>query len=287
MKTYNILVLADLHVGSKTALLHPDTPGYTFHNVGQEYLWECWQHMVSELPKSIDYLILLDEMVNGPAGNGKKRFSTLITDVREQINGAKLLLDMVIWREAPSGRRVRRCKEVWCLIGSDWHVDELGAATDALGESIGAEQWKTKRYSGYNLFLNFDGMVLDYAHSQSVVMVNRAMPLEREIRYRLVDNPVPKRMRNTTEIRGIYRAHAHQANKYEDRHAESASCPSWQLPYYDFGVAKRSMARAVFDIGWMFTTVKLDRLPPLITHIERYDNPESAIYDAVKGEWLT
>jgi len=58
-----VLLLADTHVGSKTAVLHPDTPGYAFHNVGQEYLWECWQHMVNGLPKSIDYLVLLDEMV--------------------------------------------------------------------------------------------------------------------------------------------------------------------------------------------------------------------------------
>jgi len=38
MKSYNILVLADMHVGSKLAVLHPDTQGYTLHNKAQEPL---------------------------------------------------------------------------------------------------------------------------------------------------------------------------------------------------------------------------------------------------------
>jgi len=284
MKTYVVLCLADIHVGSKLAVLHPDTQGYALHNEAQEYLWECWKHMLDNIPKTIDALVLMDECMDGPSRPNNK-YGTLITTPFGQRQAAKKLLEPVIWRTTESGKKVKRCKQVWSLIGSAWHIGEWGEHTLMLAEELGSEKWKSEKRAGHNLLLRYGNIVLDFAHHSSYTMVNRSMPLEREIRYRAIDNPLPKDMQLEAEIKLIVRAHTHTFGQWEDRHMKALSCPGWMFPFYQYGVAKKSMARIQPDIGWALMRIKPDAKPPIAIHVERYDLPGTDVYDVEVGKW--
>jgi hypothetical protein len=261
-KTYTVLLVADEHSGNEMGLLHPQMPGYTFKNDWQKYAWECWKHMRSRLPKRIDVTVSMDEAMDGPA-NSNKKYRSHFTKPSEQRLCARKLLEPL----------KARSEKFFMLAGSNWHVDELGESTRALAEIMGADKWPNGDWIGYNLLLQFGNVVLDLAHSQSVVMVNRSMPAEREMRYRLVDDPFRGDAR---EIKFIARAHAHNFNLSWDRHGISMTCPGWQGPYYDYGTAKKSMARAaIHDMGWVLLKITPGAEWPVIPYVTLYDHPKA------------
>lgn len=258
-KTYTILLLADQQSGNEMGLLHPQVPGYTFANRWQEYAWECWKHMKSKLPSRIDVTVSMDEALDGPADRNTKYRTQITKPSMQRLNARKLFQPI---RD--------RSEKFFMLAGSNWHVDELGESTLVLAEELGADEWPDGNLIGYNLLLELGNVVLDLAHSQSVVMVNRSMPAEREMRYRLVDDPFRGEAR---QIKFIARAHAHNFNLSWDRHGISMTCPGWQGPYYDYGTTKKSMARgAIHDIGWVLLKITpgadwpVTPLPTLYAH---------------------
>jgi len=271
----NVLVLADMHIGNWLGLLHPKTPGVKL-NDGQKYLWKCYQHMLAEIPERLDAVVLMDECNDGPSKPNNK-YLTAITEPWAQRRAAKLVLEPVI----------ERADEVWMLIGSAWHVGDWGQESLNLAADIGAMKWATERPAGHNLLWKLGNVVLDFAHHRSVVMVNRGMPLEREIRYRKIDDPLPKKLKGKAQIECIVRAHSHVFAVHIDRHMASIGCPSWQLPYLDFGVAKRAPARAFPDIGWILLTVTPGERPPVTVDWELYDYPKLAVYDRGEGKWIS
>ena len=266
-ETYTVLLLADQQSGNEMGLLHPQMPGFRFCNPWQEYAWKCWQHMKSKLPKRIDVTVSMDEALDGPADSNKK-YRTQITKPSKQRLNAKKLFQPI--RD--------RSEKFYMIAGSNWHVDELGESTRVLAEELGADEWPgsddhlPKDIIGYQLFLQFGNVVLDLAHSQSVVMVNRSMPAEREMRYRLIDNPLED---GAGEIKFIARAHAHLFNLSWDRHGISMTCPGWQGPYYDFGTTKKSMARgAIHDMGWVLLKITPGGDWPVIPYPTLYEQPK-------------
>ena len=266
-KTYTVLLLADQQSGNEMGLLHPQMPGFTFCNPWQEYAWECWQHMLSKLPKHIDVTVSMDEVLDGPAGKNTKYRTQITKPSLQRLNAEKLLAPVI-----------NRSEKFFMLAGSNWHVDELGESTRVLADQLGADFWPSpsENYSkeriGYQLFLQFGNVVLDLAHSQSVVMVNRSMPAEREMRYRLIDNPLED---GAGEIKFIARAHAHLFNLSWDRHGISMTCPGWQGPYYDYGTTKKSMARgAIHDMGWVLLKITPGADWPLIPYPTLYEQPK-------------
>jgi len=298
-----VLLLADHHVGSKLGLLYP-FKGYTFHNAAQEHLWECRKHMLSRLPRAIDVTVHLGEIIDGPANSKKKKYSTLVTRLEDQRRIAKKLLDPIR----------KRSKKFYCLIGSEYHVDEWGEAARAVAKYIGADpvyidkdEPDNNEYACYNLFLQFDDVVIDLAHHASVAMVNRIMVLEREIRYRKIDNPITQNLDEQElreklsafglsgsprvwdsdkldqlaalfrppEIKCIVRAHSHIFGMAWDRHGIAVRCPGWQFPYYDYGVAKSAVARSYPDIGWILLKVTPGKEWPIEVHPCLYDYPKA------------
>jgi hypothetical protein len=236
-KTFTVLLIADQHGG------------------------KCWQHMMSKLPRRIDVTVSLDEVMDGPSDSNKKYRTQITKPSLQRLNAKKLLLPIR-----------NRSEKFFMVAGSNWHVDELGQSTYTLAEILEADAHPNGDILGYNLFLEFGNVVLDLAHSQSVVMVNRAMPAEREMRYRLVDDPFRGEQR---EIKFIARAHAHNWNLSWDRHGISITCPGWQGPYYDFGTAKKSMARAmIHDMGWVLLKVTLGSDWPVIPYPTLYEQPK-------------
>lgn len=261
-KTYNVLLIADQQSGNEMGLLHPQMPGYRFKNPWQEYAWECWKHMKLKLPKRIDVTVSMDEALDGPARPNTK-YRTQITKPSEQRLNARKLLQPI--RD--------RSEKFFMIAGSNWHVDELGESTLILAEELKADKWPDKNPIGYNLFLQFGNVVLDLAHSQSVVMVNRSMPPEREMRYTLVDDPFRGEAR---EIKFIARAHAHNLNISWDRHGISMTCPGWQGPYYDYGTTKKSMARGrIHDMGWVLLKINLEADWPVMPYPTLYESPKA------------
>lgn len=261
-KTYTVLLLADEHSGNEMGLLHPQVRGYTFANAWQEYAWECWKHMKSKLPKRIDVTVSMDEALDGPADSNKKYRTQITKPSMQGLNARKLFQPI---RD--------RSEKFFMIAGSNWHVDELGESTLTLAGELEADLWPDDNPIGYNLLLEFGNVVLDLAHSQSVVMVNRAMPAEREMRYRLVDDPFRGEAK---EIKFIARAHAHNFNLSWDRHGISMTCPGWQGPYYDYGTAKKSMARAaIHDMGWVLLKITPGAEWPVIPYPTLYEQPKA------------
>lgn len=272
-----VLPIADTHIGSKLGLLHPETKGYK-QNDWQKYTWKCWQHMLATLPKKIDALILMDEMIDGPQAKNHK-YSTLITEPKDQRRAAQLVLEPLVERTKDG--------QVWMLIGSSWHVGEWGTETHNLAEALGAHLWENEEdRAGYNLFIKKGPIIFDFAHSRSVVMVNRSMPLEREMRYRLIDDPLPRLAWSKAEMRCITRAHSHDFGIWHDRHGLSVGLPCWQGMYFDFGVGKRAMARVWKDIGWLMYKVDEKARHPLSYDYELYDYPKASVWDMEEERWI-
>ena len=272
-----ILPIADTHIGSKLGLLHPDTPGFK-QNSWQKYTWKCWLHMLSLLPPKLDAVVFMDEMLDGPDAKNHK-YGTLITEPTAQRKAAELVL-------MPLAERAR---ERWFLIGSKWHVGEWGTATENLANALQAHTWNDddESHAGHNLFLRKGNIVLDFAHPRSVVMVNKSMPLEREMRYRKIDNPLPPQLRNKAEISCIVRAHAHDCGIWIDRHGLSIGLPCWQGMYYGYGVGKSAVARVWKDIGWLYLMVDPEARHPVTYDYELYDYPKAAVWDMEEEKWIS
>jgi hypothetical protein len=266
-----VLLLADHHIGSKLGLLYPFA-GYRFHNAAQEHLWECRQHMLAHLPRKIDVTVHLGEIIDGPANSKKKKYSTLVTRLEDQRRIAKKLLDPIR----------RRSKKFYCLIGSEYHEDEWGEASRAVAKYIGADPIYiddkdpyNNEYASYNLFLQFEDVIIDFAHHASTAMVNRLMVLEREMRYRKIDNPISDNVKG--EIKCIVRAHNHIFGVSWDRHGIGIRCPGFQFPYYDYGIAKSSVARAFPDIGYVILKIRPEAEWPVEVCPVLYDYPKSSV----------
>ena len=276
-----ILPLADTHIGSKLGLLPPDLEHFK-QNKWQRYTWKCWEHMLSLLPEHLAAVIFMDEMMDGPEGRNHK-YGTLITDPGEQREVTVEVLRPI----------AERADEKWVLIGSDWHIGEWGKETKNLAKDLGAEIWTTgsKKFpdrAGYNLLWMKGGVVLDFAHSRSVVEVNKSMPLEREMRYRLIDNPLPKRLRGKAIVQCIVRAHAHDCGAWFDRHGWSIGVPCWQGMYFNYGTGKRTLARIWKDIGWL--TIGVDpsaRHPVWLDDYELYDYPKLDVWNREEKRWIS
>ena len=270
-----VLPIGDTHVGGKLGLLHPDTAHYK-QNEWQRYTWACWEHMLSVLPTKLDVVVFMDEMMDGPMRPGNK-YGALITEPREQrLAAEKVLLPLA-----------ERAKERWFIIGSAWHVGDWGQETLNLAEALEAKVWRNENSAGYNLFLRRDRVILDFAHHRSVVMVNRSMPLERELRYRLMDNPLPEEVRGSEDFWCIVRAHAHNFGVWEDRHGIAIGTACWQGMYYDYGAAKVSVARFWKDIGWILLFVDPKASRPVTYERELYDYPKAEVWDMEEKRWIS
>ena len=89
--------------------------------------------------------------------------------------------------------------------GSGYHVGDQAETEEWIGHELGAEPTEMGNFCWQWLpNLDIAGVILDIAHHQSAVQVNRTMPLEREIRY---SNNVDPRLKRQPHL--ILRAHGH------------------------------------------------------------------------------
>jgi hypothetical protein len=214
-----IVTIADLHSGSAYA---PFPPNFTNSmgavvtlNVGQQYLLECWRDFEERIPARFDALLLVGDMIHGQ--NPKESAAELCeVDPEWQSRAALEFLEPL----------ADRAKAVYAVRGSPYHVGEMARWEEQLARQLGAVPDKMGHHARAWLHLNMRGVLLDVAHRQSVVMVNRLMPLERELRYALM----------RTQAEGepppdiVIRAHTHGYRWAEVDGMLALSCPAWQMP---------------------------------------------------------
>jgi len=181
MKKIWMLLVNDLHLGSAFSLWPPDfigSNGSTINlNIGQRYLWDNWLKITSEVRKmtdnSIDIFCLVGDAVQGKNKKGDGEYiieSSMVYQAEAAVNVIMPLVDI--------------SKEKYVFRGSRYHVGRnaeseefVGMSIDAVEDDLGHHCWM------WLPELDVGGVYFDISHHQSAVMVNRAMPLERERRF--------------------------------------------------------------------------------------------------------
>jgi hypothetical protein len=195
------LYISDIHVGSAFSLWNPDTIGSAGSrlnlNTGQKYLWDNWQRIIREVKSitggKLDILATVGDAIHGK--NKKNDGEYLVEpDMAYQSRG---FIDVVYpLREIAN--------QYYQFRGSGYHVGNNAESEEWIAQTFDAMRDDFGHYCWMWLpDLEIGGVVHDLAHHQSAVMVNKAMPLERERRF----------SNNLQDIKRyadvIIRAHAH------------------------------------------------------------------------------
>jgi len=187
-------------------------------NFVQEYLNECFADMVASLPR-LDFCILGGDLIDGvqPKSEGHYIWEP---DSEWQAMAALAFLE-------PVKAKLKRGAKVLSVEGTEYHdkncadwaeyiAREMGCEPDAFGHC--AHDWIQDGRVG--------GIRLDIAHCQSYTMVNRGMPLERELRYMLIEAAE----REGQTAHGIIRHHTHSSwVTHGAGLREAVAVPSWQI----------------------------------------------------------
>jgi len=183
--------VADLHVGSQTALANPDeTPKHCVGKPIQEKLYAAWKSATSGPHRKPDALVVVGDAIDGQ-GRKSGGVDQWTTNIYDQIGHAKELIQM--WK----------AKKVYILGGSKYHValkDTGWSAEEQLGRDLGAEPYPNqdhipegRRYrSGPHWFLTFEGVTVHFAHHIGVSRVFHYMstPIAREMMKAKLNDPM-------------------------------------------------------------------------------------------------
>jgi hypothetical protein len=193
------LIVADTHAFHECGLTPPNfllsTGNIVQHNPAQDYLWQCWWHIIEQLPERIDFLIL-----NGDLGEGKQP-AEHGRGVQEpeplfQARGVANLLTPVVSRMPvlPDGSR-----RILMQRGTRYHTGRGGAIEELVGEKLKARQNEaTNRYTENWRQFCVRGVHFDCAHRQSGGE-NTAAVLNAEVdrmykRFARTRTPVPEQI---------------------------------------------------------------------------------------------
>lgn len=180
MRSIWFLLMSDLHIGSALALWPPDLPLSTGNKVvlneGQVYLaknFEIIRARINMLTGGrLAGVAFVGDLINGPIKDvGDFNIENRLS---HQARAATIIIKPF----------VEMADSVWICQGTKWHVGEFANQEDRIGEAVGAEKSPRGIYVWEWIpTLNVHGFIMDIAHNQSYTMVNRSMPLERELRY--------------------------------------------------------------------------------------------------------
>lgn len=198
-----MLAFSDLHMGSAFSMWPPDlklssgmTPNLPKHML---YVWKNW-------------LDIKDAVWEYTDGNGPD----IVVEVGDSIQGTNKKQDGEFVIETKTARQGLAAMEAIKVMkperatflkfrGTRYHVGNQAETEEWIAHELGAEPTEMGNFC-WDWLPNFDiaGVILDIAHHQSAVQVNRTMPLEREIRY---SNNVDPRLKKKPHL--ILRAHGH------------------------------------------------------------------------------
>ena len=270
MTKTSIVVLSDVHVGSKYAVMSPtakigqplptdddDVEGGVYHSTkAQRALYDAWKESVAAWKKP-DILIINGELIDGP--NPKQPSEVWTTTLYDQMTAAKQLVDMY------------EAKKIYMTRGSDYHVtvgdqqfeEYLGAMLKA--ERIGG------KYAPTELNFEVQGKFFNAAHhiGTSTATWYRTTPIAKE----MVAMLLAASHRYNSDV--MIRSHIHFHVVVAFSRQIGVTTPCWKLQ--DWYIMKKSIGASTPDIGamrftvedgevdWQVKTFKFPELrPPLI-----------------------
>jgi hypothetical protein len=280
-----MLILSDLHLGSAFSMWPEGFVGSSGTiitvNDCQRYINENWlgiQREVKEITGGrIDVFCLVGDAVQG---KGKKQDGEFVVEPNMAYQGraALVAIEPFVDMSAHGQRFVFR--------GSRYHVGRQNDTEEWVAYTIGAEPDDFGRYCWMWLpDLDVGGACFDISHHQSAVMINRAMPLERERRFNNIMSDVKRR------ADAIIRGHAHvQVELRVDGELQIGCLPMQAQTDY----AKESKAPNRLLSRWMGACLlKINTRPSTYTEkIEviwlKFKHPplSKRVYERSKEPWL-
>jgi len=217
MAKKTLLIISDLHVGSRWGLFPRDfqlSTGEVYQlNRGQEYLLECWEHTLAQVPKRFDVLIVNGDAINGPNPRESAR-DQIEQDPEWQVRAALALLEPV----------AKRARETYLTQGSAYHVGEAAKDEERLGWMLGAVPDPAGHYAWDWLLLDIQGVLLDISHHRSVGIRYESSFGEREMQF---DRMIADVKGGSADI--IIRAHGHRFLNLNVDGDLFVGLPAWQL----------------------------------------------------------
>ena len=277
----SILLLGDLHCGSMFGLYPPDFPlstgGKASLNVAQEFLQECWLDFLARLPKRLDYVVFTGDVTEGKQYKDDG-LGVIEPDPECQVNAAVALCRPI----------TERAEEVYVLRGSRYHTGYGGRCERSFGRQLEAQESIPGNHTHPWLLLDVgNGVTFDIAHHQSVTIVNRSMPLERELRFAQI---IEGNFRPDADF--VVRAHNHSWLWMNIDGRIAASIPAWKFSDDFVRMSKtpnRYVSRLfgavlVYAFPWLKTPEVRNREDFITKEFLSYPTPElKAVHGGV--EW--
>lgn len=242
-------------------------------NKGQAYLWKCWEDAWAWLPnKKLDFAVFNGDGLHGPARSNDKGLFGVVTP-RPSVQAA--ILESIL-------KPIRhRFNDFHIVGGTEWHEGEYGEALKQLAtkSEIDATPYPSGQLVEDMLFLDWEGVILDFAHEISYFMIYRGTPLEREINFTRIEECL---IEGAPDLIG--RAHTHLWHLTKNRYATAFMGPAWSLSRP--GRRGKSPARGrLTDIGLVYIEIYPELKGKEDDYIEvkvrRYNHPK---YKAIRRD---
>lgn len=234
MGKYNVLVASDTHCGSIYGLL---PPGFVTHdgreikpNVGQQYLWDCWEDLCSRVSKLKIHALVF----NGDCIDGKQRktegWELCLNQCSEQAEAATIVANTL--------RKACGNCPVYVIKGTPYHSGVGGDEEQRFAEKIGA-----KRAVEF-LDLSIDGVVINFLHG---IGVGGGLYRETAPGREGVWSALAGKQGRALKADCLVRAHGHYFIHIEHADKHIVINPCWQLQ--TSYARKNSMYRMLPEIG--------------------------------------
>lgn len=215
----NIGVIADMQAGSVVGIWpegFPTTMADPYIlNQGQQYLLDNWRRIAKEIPP-LDILLINGDSIEGQQPKEEGRFLCEV-EPENQADAAVLLL-------SDYKRRIRKGGEVYYTEGTEYHEGRAAKHARHIAQELGAVPMDSTHPCWDWLLLEVAGKKLDMAHRQTITIIRRTVPAERELDF-------SEMHKNPADL--VIRSHSHYhlwlELAREDRLQYYLSTPGWQL----------------------------------------------------------
>jgi hypothetical protein len=268
-----VLNLSDLHLGSATSIWPPDFKDsngqFKNLNKGQRYLYDNWEAMKRQVIEMTGgKLAVLNVIGDSVQGTNMKEDGDYIVEPNMAYQGRAAIHLLREYAEMADMVNVFR--------GSRYHVGVQGETEETVGFALGATQNDFGRYCwNWMPELHVGPVVFDIAHHQSVTIVNRSMPLEREQRF----NQGLWSLKNPANI--ILRGHAHVGSVVDVDGDVAIGLPPMQIQTSFAELSKVPNRYCTKFLGMCLIHIMPERegtlLPIFEIHMLRFPHPPLAV----------
>jgi hypothetical protein len=226
----NILVVGDLHVGSIYGMLPPDFVSSDGaekpQNVGQKYLWDCWQNMKTNAARfSIDSVVVNGDLIEGKQPKQRASELTLVAPNDQESAAVFLMRDLRNWIEKNTGRQV----PFFFVQGTEYHEGRGAEELESIAARVQGANINSNfsgRYCKEVLDLDMGGTVLNFAHHVGGGSgFTRSGSLDAEALWCQITSS--KGQAVSADL--IVRSHLHFFMHVEHTNRHAFLCPCWQL----------------------------------------------------------